>query len=73
MALGTSTSALLGETMAENAERVDEMMQIYAHPVVGAVVRYMCDMTKDERQSLRVVASAFAGRHKDTTSSERTM
>jgi hypothetical protein len=32
MTLGTTTSALLGETMAENPEQVDEMMKIYAHP-----------------------------------------
>jgi transcriptional regulator with XRE-family HTH domain len=62
--LGTSTSALLGETMAENAEQVDEMMQIYAHPVVGAVLRYMQEMSKQDLRSLQVIASAFAGRHK---------
>ena len=62
--LGTSTSALLGETMAENIEQVDEMMQIYAHPVVGAVIRYMCDMTKEDRQSLKMIASTFANRSK---------
>jgi transcriptional regulator with XRE-family HTH domain len=62
--LETSTSALLGETMAENAKQVDEMMQIYAHPVVGAVVRYMCNMKKEDRKSLQIIAAAFAGRHK---------
>ena len=64
MTLGTSTSALLGETMAEKVEQVEEMMQIFAHPQIGAVLRYMQDMTPDDRKSLQIVASAFAGRHK---------
>jgi len=37
--LGTTSSALLGETMAENPEQVDEMMKIYAHPQIGMVLR----------------------------------
>jgi transcriptional regulator with XRE-family HTH domain len=62
--LGTSTSALLGETMAENPEQVDEMMTIFSHPQIGAVLRYMQDMTKEERKTLQVIASAFANRAK---------
>jgi hypothetical protein len=64
MTLGTSTSALLGETMAENVEQVEEMMQIFAHPQIGAVLRYMQEMAPEDRKSLQIVASAFAGRHK---------
>jgi hypothetical protein len=63
--LGTSISALLGETMrTENAEQFDEMMQIWTHPVGGAIIRYMCGMTKEDLQSLRIIAAAFAARHK---------
>jgi hypothetical protein len=58
---------LLGETIAENAEQVDEMMQIYAHPLVGAVVGYMRDMSKQDQQSLKVISAAFAARQKNTS------
>src|SRR5262245_51954029 len=58
MALGTSSSALLGETMNDNAEQVDEMMQVYAHPQIGAVLRYLQDMSKEDRRSLQIIASA---------------
>lgn len=50
--------------MNENAEQVDEMMKIFAHPQIGMVLRYMQDMSKDERKSLQVIASAFANRAK---------
>jgi transcriptional regulator with XRE-family HTH domain len=62
LTLGTTTSALLGETMAENAEQVDEMMQIYTHPVVGAVIRHLQDMAKDDQKTLQIIAAAFAHR-----------
>jgi hypothetical protein len=64
-------SARLGETMAENAEQVEEMMQIYGHPIVGAVIRYMCDMSKQDLQSLKIIAAAFAGRHKNFSNVDR--
>jgi transcriptional regulator with XRE-family HTH domain len=67
LALDTSTSTLLGETIDENAEQVDEMMQIYAHPLVGAVVGYMRDMSKQDRQSLKIIASAFATRQRNVS------
>lgn len=70
MTLGTSTSALLGETMDdERAEQVDEMMQIYSHPVVGSVIRAMCNMSPEDRKSLQIVASAFANRVKPAETS----
>jgi hypothetical protein len=50
--------------MADNAEQVDEMMQVFAHPQIGAVLRYMQDMTVEQRRSLQVIASAFANRAK---------
>jgi transcriptional regulator with XRE-family HTH domain len=55
MTLGTTTSALLGETMNENADQVAEMMKIYAHPQIGMVLRYMQDMSKEDRNSLQIV------------------
>ena len=64
MTLGTTTSALLGETMNENAEQVDEMTKIYSHPQIGMVLRYMQDMANEDRKSLQVIASAFANRAK---------
>jgi transcriptional regulator with XRE-family HTH domain len=63
--LGTTSSALLGETMAENAEQVEEMMKVYAHPQIGTVLRYMQDMSKEDRRSLQLIASAFAGRRRE--------
>jgi transcriptional regulator with XRE-family HTH domain len=66
--LGTSTSALLGETAVDDAARIDEMMQIYAHPIVGAVVRDLCGMSKQDRQSLKIIAGAFAARHRNGSS-----
>jgi transcriptional regulator with XRE-family HTH domain len=62
--LGTSSSSLLGETMSDNAEVVDEMMKIHSHPVVASVLRHMQDMTMDDCKSLVVVAAAFASRNK---------
>jgi transcriptional regulator with XRE-family HTH domain len=62
--LGTTTSALLGETMAENAEQVTEMMTIFAHPQIGAVLRYMQDMAKEDRKTLQIIAASFANRSK---------
>jgi len=63
--LGTSTSALLGEeTTTENAEQIREFTQIYSHPVVGAVVRYMCEMKKNDRDAVRIIAAAFASRQR---------
>lgn len=63
-ALGISSSALLGETRYEDEEReqVDSMMQSYADPVIGAVLRYMQDMTPSDRKSVQLVAASFAGR-----------
>jgi transcriptional regulator with XRE-family HTH domain len=61
-ALSTSTSELLTETTADKGEQVQEMMQVYAHPLVGAVVGYMRDMSKSDQQSLKVIAAALAAR-----------
>jgi transcriptional regulator with XRE-family HTH domain len=66
-ALGTSTSELLTETTTDKGEQVQEMMQIYAHPLVGAVVGYMRDMSKQDRQSLKIIASAFATRQRNVS------
>src|SRR5258708_11895584 len=61
--LGTSSSALLGETMNDNAEQVDEMMKIYAHPQIGVVLRYMQDMSKEDRKTLQLIAVVFGSAH----------
>ena len=64
-ALGTSSSALLGEDIGdETREQFDVLVRIYADPMIGAVTRYMQDMTVDERKSVQLVAAAFAGRPK---------
>jgi transcriptional regulator with XRE-family HTH domain len=63
-ALGTTSSALLGENMHDNAEQVDAMMKSYADPSIGAILRYMPDITKEDRKSLQVIAAAFANRSK---------
>ena len=52
------------EGREELDEAVEEMMQIFAHPQIGAVLRYMQEMAPEDRKSLQIVASAFAGRHK---------
>jgi transcriptional regulator with XRE-family HTH domain len=62
MTLGTSSSELLGEMLVDNGEQIDELVQLYTHPVVGAVVRHMQSMSKEDRKSLQVVATAFANR-----------
>jgi hypothetical protein len=62
MTLGTSSSELLGEMLVDNGEQIDELVQLYAHPVVGAVVRHMQSMSGDDCRSLQIVASAFAKR-----------
>src|SRR5215467_2854308 len=60
--LETSTSALLGEMPVDNGEQIDELVQLYTHPVVGAVVRHMQSMSKDDCKSLQIMAAAFANR-----------
>lgn len=62
--LKTSTSALLGEVMTENAKQVEEILQVYSHPAVAAVVQSMRGMTKEDRGSLRIIATALAARHR---------
>jgi transcriptional regulator with XRE-family HTH domain len=62
-ALDVSTSELLGETTTENAKQVEQMMQIWAHPVVGDVVRSMCEMRNSDRMTLKIIATAFAARN----------
>jgi len=63
--LGMTSSALLGETMNDDgAEMVNEMMKVYTHPQVGSVIRHMQDMTPQHRQSLMLIASAFASKAK---------
>lgn len=58
--LGTSSSALMGETIGEqDKQQFDLLTKLYADPYIGAVTRYMQDMTVEERQSVRTVASAF--------------
>lgn len=63
-ALGTSTSTLLGEDAWAGSDDLDGILKLYTDPAIGAVTRHMQDMTKDDRQSLQVVAAAFAQRHK---------
>src|SRR5258708_38612429 len=58
--LGISTSALLGETLGDNAEQLDDMVKFHADPVIGAVLRHMQHMTPDARRSLQMVAATFA-------------
>lgn len=62
--LGTSSSALLGEDdfSEETKHQFDILVRIYADPMIGAVTRYMQDMTVDERKSVQTVAAAFAAR-----------
>jgi transcriptional regulator with XRE-family HTH domain len=69
--LETSTSALLGETMVDNAEQIDELLKIHTHPVVGSVIRSMRAMTREDRKSLQIVASAFAHRSKPAETEAR--
>ncbi len=59
--LGTSTCALLGEEVSNNSEQFDVLVKLYSDPMIGAVTRYMQDMTVDERKSVQVIAGAIAG------------
>ena len=59
-ALGMSTSALLGETLGDNAEQLDSMVKLHADPCVGAVLRHMQELTPAARKSLQLIATAFA-------------
>lgn len=61
-ALGTSSSALLGEH--ETDESNDALTRLYADPTIGAVTRYMEAMTLENRKTLQVIAQALAARHK---------
>jgi len=58
--LGMSSSALLGETLGDNAEQLDALVKFHADPVIGAVLEHMRDMTAEQRQSLQLIAAAFA-------------
>lgn len=62
--LGTSSSALLGEDdfSEDTRQQFDILVRIYADPMIGAVTRYMQDMTVEERKSVQLVAAALAGR-----------
>jgi transcriptional regulator with XRE-family HTH domain len=64
VALGTSSSALLGEDNLsdETRQQFDILVRIYADPMIGAVTRYMQDMTVEERKSVQTIAAAFAKR-----------
>jgi transcriptional regulator with XRE-family HTH domain len=62
--LGTSSSALLGENISDNDEQFDILVRLYADPMIGAVTRYMQDMTVTERKSLQLIAAAFASRQR---------
>lgn len=65
LALGTTSSSLLGETLTDTAnEELAHFTALYAHPTIGAVVRYMQDMTAPNRASLQTIAAALAGRPK---------
>jgi transcriptional regulator with XRE-family HTH domain len=58
--LGTTSSALLGETMADLAnETFDTMARLYNDPFIGSVTRTMQEMTVAERKSLAVIATAM--------------
>lgn len=61
--LGTSSSALLGEDIGdETREQFDVLVRIYADPMIGAVTRYMQDMSVEQRKSVQLVAAALASR-----------
>lgn len=61
--LGTSSSALLGEDIGdETREQFDVLVRIYADPFIGAVTRYMQDMSVEQRKSVQLVAAALASR-----------
>jgi transcriptional regulator with XRE-family HTH domain len=63
LSLGTSSSSLMGEDIGDaTREQFDILVKIYADPMIGAVTRYMQDMTVDERKSVQTIAAAFAKR-----------
>jgi hypothetical protein len=61
--LGTTSSALLGEIdwPDDTEEYYHSFIKLFAEPDIGAVIRYMQDMTTPQRQSLRKVAAALRG------------
>lgn len=65
MALGTSSSALLGETVHDDQEQIDIMMKIHAHPIVGAILRHMQDMTPHDLKSLNAISAALARQNRE--------
>jgi transcriptional regulator with XRE-family HTH domain len=63
--LGISSSALMGETQADDGiEMTNEFMALYTHPQVGSVIRYMQDMTPDKRKTLVGIAAGFVSSDK---------
>lgn len=62
--LGTTSSALLGETDMhdDTAAHYDALVKLYADPSIGAVVRHMEGMTDDAKKSLQLVAAAMKTR-----------
>lgn len=64
-ALGTTSSQLLGETMADiSNETFDELVALYNDPFIGPVTRHMQDMTAGERREILFICGAFASRKK---------
>jgi transcriptional regulator with XRE-family HTH domain len=73
MALGTTSSKLLGEKEHDfpvSDQVIDDMMKLYGHPTIGAVTRYMQDMSKQDRLTLQVIARALANRRKPVETAE---
>ncbi len=63
VSLGTSSSALMGEDVGEQTrEQFDILVKIYADPMIGAVTRYMQDMSVEQRKSVQTIARAFAAK-----------
>jgi transcriptional regulator with XRE-family HTH domain len=59
--LGTSSSALLGETMPEAANKsLDAMLKLYADVEIGTVMRHMEDMDRADRMLVKRFAARIA-------------
>jgi transcriptional regulator with XRE-family HTH domain len=62
-ALGTNSSKLMGEHEREDVHQVfDDISELYSHPTIGAVTRYMQCMSSQDLLTLQVIAAALAHR-----------
>lgn len=66
MMLGTTSSALLGETRMgmydDTAAHLEALERLYADQYIGAVVRSMEDMTDESKKSLQLIATSLKRR-----------